>query len=301
MLLSINKVPKAVRKLFSIGKQGRSKTAKTSTNLSIGNANRRIPSTRFFPTLARYDNKTMPLEIIPSIDLKDGQAVRLRKGDFATVAKVADDPVATARAFEEQGARRIHIVDLDGAKTGQGTNGAVIRAIIEAVTIPVQVGGGVRTIEAAQTLLDWGVNRVIVGTTAARDVSLIGQMLQTFGDRIVVGADMIDGFVAVHGWQEHTGEPVHDFGRRLVDLGARRFLITDVARDGLLEGPNVEATADFARAVGVPTLASGGVSGVHDISALVRVQPDGVEGVIIGKALYAGRLTLAEALEAASQ
>lgn len=242
----------------------------------------------------------MPLEVIPAIDLKDGQAVRLQKGDFGTASKVAEDPVVVARSFAEQGAPRIHVVDLDGSKTGVQHNAPIVRAILEAVSVPVQVGGGVRTVEAAKKLLDLGADRVIVGTTAARDETLIGEMLSRFGERIIVGADGKDGYVAVHGWLESTGETVEDFGRRMVALGARRLLFTDIGRDGMLEGANVEATRRLARAVGVPVIASGGVSGIEDIEKLVGAQPDGVEGVITGKAIYAGRLSLADALRVAS-
>ena len=241
------------------------------------------------------------LEIIPAIDLLGGQAVRLRKGDYATGEKVAEDPVAVARAFEAGGARRIHIVDLDGARTGEPTNAAIVRAILEAVRIPVQVGGGVRTLDRAAELLDLGANRVIVGTSAAQKPEVIGAMLARFPESVIVGADTTDGFVAVHGWQQHTGERAGDFARRMVVLGARRFLFTDVARDGMLQGANIEATRRFADEAGVPVLASGGVAGPEDISRLATAaRESGIEGVIIGKALYAGRLTLAEALRIAA-
>lgn len=240
------------------------------------------------------------LEIIPAIDLRGGQAVRLKQGDFAREEKVADDPVAVAREFTAQGARRIHVVDLDGAKTGTPQNTETITAIIRASGLPVQVGGGIRSVESAERLFEIGADRLIVGTSAARNPELIAAMLERFGDRLIVGADALNGMIAVHGWQETTGETVADFGRRMVSLGARRLLFTDVGRDGLLQGVNVEATRDLARAVGVPVIASGGVSGPEDISRLVGVQQDGVESVIIGKALYAGRLTLTDALRLAA-
>ena len=236
------------------------------------------------------------LEIIPAIDLRGGQAVRLKQGDFAREEKVADDPVAVAREFAAQGAKRIHVVDLDGAKTGTPQNTETISAIIRASGLPVQVGGGVRSVESAERLFEIGANRLIVGTSAARNPELIATMLERFGERLIVGADALNGMIAVHGWQETTGETAADFGRRMVSLGARRLLFTDVGRDGLLQGVNVEATRDLALAVGVPVIASGGVSGPDDISRLAAVQQDGVESVIIGKALYAGRLTLADAL-----
>ena len=239
------------------------------------------------------------LEIIPAIDLMGGQAVRLQKGDFASGGRVADDPVAVARAFADGGAPRLHVVDLDGARTGTGGNEGIIAAIIAAVGIPVQVGGGIRTLERANEILALGADRIIVGTVAALDPDSIGAILAAWGERVIVGADTSGGMVATHGWQETTGETAADFARRLVGQGARRFLFTDIARDGMLAGVNVEATAAFARAAGVPVIASGGVGGPDDISALREVQPDGVEGVIIGKALYAGRLSLADALRLA--
>ena len=241
------------------------------------------------------------LEIIPAIDLMGGQAVRLKKGDFATKEKVAEDPVATAKAFADAGAPRIHLVDLDGARTGSPENHSVIAEILRAVDVPVQVGGGLRTLERVRQVLELGAARAVVGTSAANDPDAIAEILAELGEFVLVGADMHEGFVATHGWKETSGERVEDFGRRMVGLGARRFLFTDVSRDGLLSGVNHEATAEFAEAVGAPALASGGVAGILDIENLVKVQPRGVEGVIIGKALYAGRLSLKDALQVAME
>lgn len=241
------------------------------------------------------------LEIIPSIDLRGGQAVRLKRGDYGTEEKVAEDPVATARAFAEAGAPRLHIVDLDGAKTGVPGNADVVSTILKAVDMPVQVGGGIRSVEAAETLFARGADRLIVGTSAAQNPDVLKALLDRFGERLIIGADAADGLVAVHGWQETTGERVEEFGRRMVALGAGRLLYTNIGRDGLLEGVDAEGTAALARAVGVPVLASGGVAGIEDIYRLIAVQPEGVEGVIIGKALYAGRLDLREALAAVSE
>ena len=238
----------------------------------------------------------MMLEIIPAIDLFGGQAVRLRKGDFETSERVADDPIATALGFEKAGATRIHIVDLDGAKTGEATNHPVIQAILAAVSIPVQVGGGLRTPEKVGAMLALGASRVIVGTSAAKSPAAIAAILAQYGEQVFVGADASDGFVATHGWKETSGERVEDFCKRMAALGARRFLFTDIARDGMLEGVNVEATAALAEAVGLPVIASGGVAGIADIEKLTAVQQRGVEAVIVGKALYAGRLSLADAL-----
>lgn len=241
------------------------------------------------------------LEIIPAIDLRGGQAVRLKRGDFGTTEKVAEDPVDVARSFARQGAPRIHVVDLDASRTGVPHETETIRAIVGAVSVPVQVGGGIRSVETAQRLFDLGVGRLIVGTTAARDAGLIADLLSRFADRLIIGADAKDGLVAVQGWEETTGETAFDFGRRLVGLGAQRFLYTDIARDGMLEGANVDATAALARSLQMPVIASGGVAGIRDIELLAQVQPDGVEGVVIGKALYSGNLDLADALAVAAR
>jgi phosphoribosylformimino-5-aminoimidazole carboxamide ribotide isomerase len=241
------------------------------------------------------------LEIIPAIDLLGGRAVRLKRGEYGSEEKVAEDPVATARAFASAGAPRIHIVDLDGSKTGVPGNADVVSSILRAVDVPVQVGGGVRSLAAAETLFSRGASRLIVGTSAARDPETLRALLDRYGDRLIVGADAVDGLVAVDGWQKTTGERVEAFGRRMVALGARRFLYTNVSRDGLLTGVDAEGTAALARAVGAPVLASGGVAGIEDVHRLVVLQPEGVEGVIIGKAIYAGRLDLSEALAVASR
>ncbi len=242
----------------------------------------------------------MPFEIIPAIDLRGGKAVRLQRGAFETEARVAEDPVKVARKFQDEGATRLHVVDLDGARMGSPQNVPVIRQILRQVSIPVQVGGGLRTAELVERVVDLGADRVIVGTSAAIDAENAGEILARFGEKVVIGADARDGFVAVQGWMQRTDEAVEAFGKRLVQMGARRFLFTDIARDGMLEGVNIEATRAFAEAVGVPVIASGGVAGPGDITALVPLQPSGVEGVIVGKALYAGALTLADALRLAA-
>jgi len=243
------------------------------------------------------------LEIIPAIDLLGGKAVRLRRGDYQSQMQVADDPVQTAAGFAADGATCLHIVDLDGARTGDGVNLPVIREIIRAVpNLRVQVGGGIRTLERAAQVLDAGAARIIIGTTAASGGSqVIGAMLARYSREIIIGADTKNGFVAVHGWEQESTERTEDFGIRLAAMGAARFLFTDVSRDGMLEGVNADATAAFARATGKPTLASGGVATIADIKDCARLQPNGVEGVIIGKALYAGRFTVADALVVARE
>ncbi len=240
------------------------------------------------------------LEIIPAIDLLRGKAVRLQRGDFDSEMRVADDPIEVARGFATSGATFLHIVDLDGARTGDPQNLVVIRAIIRAVPdMRVQVGGGIRTMERIAQVLNIGASRVIVGTTAASDAAVIGAMLTKYAEQIIVGADTKDGFVAVQGWLAASTERSEDFGIRLAGMGAKRFLYTDVSRDGMLGGVNASATAAFARTTGRPVLASGGVSGPADIKICADLQPHGVEGVIIGKALYGGQLTVADALRIA--
>jgi phosphoribosylformimino-5-aminoimidazole carboxamide ribotide isomerase len=233
---------------------------------------------------------------IPAIDLMGGQAVRLRKGDFETREQVADNPIDVIKSFAAAGATRVHIVDLDGARTGAPVNHDVIAQMIAAVDVPVQVGGGLRTLDRVKAILALGADRAVVGTSAATDPERIAEILGAAGDHIVVGADMIDGFVATHGWQVSSGERVEDFGIRMVGLGAQRFLFTDVSRDGMLQGCNVDATAAFALAVGKPVIASGGVRDMSDIRALVARHKDGIEAVVMGKSLYSGTLDLGEAL-----
>lgn len=233
---------------------------------------------------------------IPAIDLMGGQAVRLRKGDFATREQVADNPITVIREFEAGGAKRIHIVDLDGARTGAPVNHAIIADMIQAVSIPVQVGGGLRSLERIQSMLSLGADRVVVGTSAATEPLRIAEILKHAAEHVIVGADMLGGFVATHGWQVASSEVVGDFGVRMVDLGAARFLFTDVSRDGMLQGCNVDATAAFAKAVGKPVIASGGVRDMADIRALVAYYNRGIEAVVMGKSLYAGTLTLVDAL-----
>ena len=242
------------------------------------------------------------LQIIPAIDLMNHQAVRLQKGDFETRETVSENAVQAAQHFADAGATRLHIVDLDGARTGKTHNRETIAQIIAAVPqMAVQVGGGVRSQETAQALLDLGAQRVIIGTTAAGNEAVMSEMLNTFGDKLIIGADSKNGFIAVRGWAETTGETTEAFCLRLKQRGAARFLFTDVARDGMLQGVNADETARLARAVGVPFLASGGVSGIDDIITLRALQPNGVEGVIIGKALYSGALNLADALRIAAE
>ena len=242
------------------------------------------------------------MNIYPAIDLKGGKCVRLRQGDFDAVTNYGDDPLLVARRWQAEGAKWLHIVDLDGARLGQTSaeNTAAVQAIIRETGLPVQLGGGIRSAEVAQRMLDLGVTRVVVGTAAARDAKLAEELFQTFGERVAVGVDARDGMVAVQGWQEHSGENAILFVQRMAALGAKRFIFTDIARDGMLEGMNLAALAQVAAAVPQSAvIASGGVTDIEDIAALLEVarqSAPNVEGVIIGKALYANRISLPDVM-----
>ena len=201
--------------------------------------------------------------------------------------------------WESLGARRLHVVDLDGAKTGRPHNLEIIRRIASALSVPVQMGGGVRSILIARRVLGLGVERVVIGTSAVLDGDFARAMFQEFGERVVLGLDAHDGFVATHGWQETSKLCAVDFAQDMEKLGARRIIHTDISRDGMLEGVNLAAMEAMARAVSIPVIASGGVTGIEDIRNLKKLEPLGIEGVIAGKALYTGSLDLREAIRVA--
>ncbi len=236
--------------------------------------------------------------IFPAIDLRQGRVVRLRQGRADAETVFADDPLQVAGQWEQQGAAWLHVVNLDGAFGQQSPNLAVVRDIVAAVGIPVQFGGGLRDLAAVAEALRLGVARVILGTVAVRQPEVVAEAVRRFGaERIVVGIDARDGRVAVHGWTEVSAVEAAELGRRMAGMGVRRAVYTDVSRDGMLTGVNVEATAALARATGLRVIASGGVASLDDIRRLKAVEPDGVEGVIIGQALYAGAVGLGEAIE----
>jgi phosphoribosylformimino-5-aminoimidazole carboxamide ribotide isomerase len=234
------------------------------------------------------------LEIIPAVDIRGGRCVRLVEGDFSREKRYADDPSEMARHWAAQGARRLHVVDLDGARDGVRTNAQVIRRLVQSVAIPVQVGGGVRTLETARVLLSEGADRVIVGTAAAEEPGTLQAWVETCGaERLVVGVDVRNGHVAARGWRAETPWRTLEFCKALVGAGVRRVLYTDVGRDGRLEGPDIAGTREVAEVVTV--IASGGVASVDDLRRLAAA---GAEAAIVGTALYEGRLQLADALEA---
>ena len=238
------------------------------------------------------------LEPIPAIDIRDGRCVRLVQGDYAREQVYADDPVEMARRWATEGAPRLHVVDLDGARDGVLTNAPVIRRLMQAVQVPVQVGGGIRSLESAEALLHDGAARVVVGTAAAERPDDLAKWVTHLGaERLVVGVDARNGLVATHGWTETTSLQATDFCRVLADLGIRRVLYTDISRDGTLAGPNVSALKTLvASEPRLRVLASGGVSRLEDLRALAEA---GAEGAIIGTALYDGRLALHDALAVA--
>ncbi|MCZ6721905.1 MAG: 1-(5-phosphoribosyl)-5-[(5-phosphoribosylamino)methylideneamino]imidazole-4-carboxamide isomerase [Proteobacteria bacterium] len=234
--------------------------------------------------------------LFPAIDLKEGKCVRLLRGDMAKATVYSTDPAAQARRFEDAGFAWIHVVDLDGALAGRSVNGSAVEAILEASGLPVQLGGGIRDLAAIEGWLAKGVARVVLGTAAARDPSLVEEACRRFEGRIAIGVDARDGRVAVEGWVETADIAVHELARRYEDAGAAALIHTDIARDGALEGVNVEATAELARAVKTPVIASGGVASLDDLARLKEVEDAGIVGVISGRALYDGRLDAAQAL-----
>jgi phosphoribosylformimino-5-aminoimidazole carboxamide ribotide isomerase len=238
------------------------------------------------------------MDVIPAIDLLNGRCVRLYQGDYEQSQVFAEDPVTVAQSWEAQGAQWLHLVDLDGAKTGEPVNLAVIAQIVETLKIPVQVGGGLRTPERVASFLKMGVQRVILGTVAVENPDLVAQLCQTYPGQIVVGIDAREGMVATRGWLETSTVSAIALGQRVASDGAAAIIYTDIQRDGTLEGPNLSQLREMAAAVSVPVIASGGVSSLTDILSLLALEPMGVSGVIVGKALYTGNLSLTEALRA---
>jgi len=235
--------------------------------------------------------------VIPAIDLKDGKCVRLEQGLMERDTVFNDNPGAQARAWQDQGAELLHIVDLDGAFAGEPKNRAAIEAIVGAVSIPTQLGGGIRDIATIEAYLALGISRVIIGTAAQRNPELVKEACEKFPGRIVVGIDAKDGMVAVQGWAEVTGITAVELARKFEGFGVSAIIYTDISRDGMLKGPNVEATRQLAESINIPVIASGGLSTLEDITNLMAVEPAGVTGVITGKAIYTGAINLAEAIK----
>ncbi len=232
----------------------------------------------------------------PAIDLKDGACVRLLRGDMAKATVFGQDPAAQARLFEAAGCRWLHVVDLNGAFAGHPVNASAVSAILAAVSVPVQLGGGIRTLETIGRWLDAGIARVILGTVALTDPALVRDACRAHPGRIVVGIDARDGRVAVEGWARTSETTALDLARRLEDAGAAALIYTDIARDGAMQGPNTEATIALARQVATPVIASGGVSSLADLAALKQAGGDILAGVIAGRAIYDGSLNVAAAV-----
>ncbi|MEB3309807.1 MAG: 1-(5-phosphoribosyl)-5-[(5-phosphoribosylamino)methylideneamino]imidazole-4-carboxamide isomerase [Snowella sp.] len=241
------------------------------------------------------------MEILPAIDLLDGRCVRLYQGDYQQSQIYHENPVEVARQWAEQGATRLHLVDLDGAKAGQPVNLPAIEAIVRAVDIPVQVGGGLRDRASVAQLLELGVGRVILGTIAVEQPELVESLCQEFPQQIVVGIDARNGKVATRGWLETSTVEATDLAQQMEKLGAAAIIYTDIHRDGTLVGPNLEALRELASHLEIPVIASGGVSALRDLLSLLSLEPLGVNGVIIGKALYTGDVDLTEAIQAVGQ
>lgn len=234
--------------------------------------------------------------IFPAIDLKDGVCVRLKKGVMQDATVFNTDPAAQARAFAAQGFQWLHCVDLNGAFAGKSANSEAIKSIRSAIDLPIQLGGGIRDMAAVEAWLSAGITRVILGTAALTDPQFVKAAARDFPGRIVVGADAKGGRIATQGWAEVSELTPIDLGRRFEDAGVVAILFTDIDGDGLLRGVNVKATAALARALTIPVIASGGVGSIADIDALIAAKEPGIEGVVVGRALYDGRIDVAEAL-----
>lgn len=236
------------------------------------------------------------MEVIPAIDIRGGRCVRLAQGDYARETVFGDDPSAMARRWAAAGATRIHVVDLDGAREGRQANAAAVRAVVEAVDVPVQTGGGIRSLEAVQATLDAGLDRIVLGTAAVKDPALLAQAVALAGQRLIVSVDAREGRVSLEGWTEATDLDAVEFVARMADAGVARVVYTDILRDGVTDGPNFAMYERLTAVTPLAVVAAGGVGSVDDVRRLAEC---GVEGAIVGRALYTGDIDLGAALEAA--
>ena len=241
--------------------------------------------------------------LIPAIDIKDGRCVRLRQGDMNSATVFSEDPVAMARHWVGQGARRLHVVDLNGARSGRPVNEAVIRRIVEAIgaEVPVQLGGGLRDLDTIERYIDGGIGFVVIGTAAVKSPGFLHDACSAFGGHVIVALDAREGKVATDGWSKLTGHDVVDLAVKFEDYGVEGILYTDIGRDGMLTGVNLDATVALARAVKIPVIASGGVATMEDIERLCSVQSEGIEAAVLGRSLYEGTLDFRAALERADR
>ena len=241
--------------------------------------------------------------LIPAIDLKDGHCVRLRQGDMDDVTVFSDDPAEMAARWVEMGAQRLHIVDLNGARSGKPVNESAIRGIIDAVgpDVQVQLGGGLRDLDTIERYIDNGVHFVVIGTAAVKNPGFLKDACSAFGGHVIVALDAKDGKVATDGWSKLTGHDVIDLAVKFEDYGVDAILYTDIGRDGMLMGVNIDATVALARSVAIPVLASGGIAGIEDIQRLLTVRQEGIAGAILGRALYEGQLDFQAAMACVAQ
>lgn len=238
------------------------------------------------------------MDVIPAIDLLEGRCVRLYQGDYAQSEVFDENPIAVARQWVDQGAQWLHLVDLDGAKVGNPVNSETIAAIVRAVNVPVQVGGGLRTRDSIASLLKLGVRRVILGTVAVEQPELVAQVCREFPGQIVIGIDARNGKVATRGWLETSEVEAIDLAQQMQQAGASAIIYTDIYRDGTMQGPNREALRSLAEAIEIPVIASGGISSVRDLLRLMSLETVGVTGAIVGRAIYTGAISLKEAVQA---
>jgi phosphoribosylformimino-5-aminoimidazole carboxamide ribotide isomerase len=241
------------------------------------------------------------MDVIPAIDLLDGKCVRLYQGDYAQSQVFDDNPVAVAQQWADQGATRLHVVDLDGAKVGRPVNLAAIAAIVKAMPIPVEVGGGLRDRDSVAQLLSLGVRWAILGTVAVEQPDLVATLCGEFPGQIIVGIDARNGQVATKGWLETSTVLATDLADRMAKLGAAAIIYTDIHRDGTMQGPNLDALRELAAVIDIPVIASGGVSSVTDLLSLLALEPQGVTGAIVGRAIYTGDVDLRSAIRAVGQ
>jgi len=242
--------------------------------------------------------------IIPAIDLKDGRCVRLKQGDMASATVFSEDPVATAKHWAAQGARRLHVVDLNGAVAGRPKNEKVIREMVKAVgdAMPIQLGGGIRDLDTIESYIDAGVHYIIIGTAAVKNPGFLSDASYAFPGHVIAGLDAKDGKVAVDGWSKMTGHDVVDLAKKYEDYGVEALVYTDIGRDGMMTGINIEATLKLAQAIKIPIIASGGLNSLKDVQAVCEtLVPEGVIGAITGRALYEGKIDFKKAQAAADK
>ena len=235
------------------------------------------------------------MKIYPAIDIKDGKCVRLLRGSFDDVTVYGDNPAEMARKWESLGGEYIHVVDLDGALKGHGVNAEAIKEICKTVNVPVQTGGGIRSISDIEAKLECGISRVIIGTKAVSDADFVKEAVKRYGDKIVIGIDAKDGMVAIEGWEKTSEYQAVEFAKKMEEIGVKTIIYTDIATDGTLMGPNVDAMREMVNNTNMDIIASGGIGNIEHIKALI---PTGVEGVITGRALYTGNINLCDAIKA---